>query len=271
MSTPNPVTNIYDLNVNPYTGGFIGSLGGTNNDGNPSDAGNTVIGISTTDGGFTAVPQDGVTTVTIDGSLVSYTVDSNGDATTLLTGTAQQTADAINQNNLTSTTGPLTDTLYYEVQNDGGPITVDSVTSTYGDVDVNISSDSNVNNGALTDSPGTSVSLAGIDVSKFLSDDGNTVAVNPNLSVNIIAFDFGQQALHGTFAVDTSVAHLAATLGKPTWILLPFRPEWRWGLKRKDSPWYPSARLFRQHAAGDWESVIGRVGAAVREWKTGSE
>jgi tetratricopeptide (TPR) repeat protein len=78
-------------------------------------------------------------------------------------------------------------------------------------------------------------------------------------------------ALDLVISVDTSVAHLAATLGKPTWILLPFRPEWRWGLKRKDSPWYPSARLFRQHAAGDWESVIGRVGAAVREWKTGSE
>jgi len=75
-------------------------------------------------------------------------------------------------------------------------------------------------------------------------------------------------ALDLVISVDTSVAHLAATLGKPTWILLPFRPEWRWGLDREDSPWYPSARLFRQSAAGDWDGVIARVGAALRQWKT---
>ena len=59
--------------------------------------------------------------------------------------------------------------------------------------------------------------------------------------------------------VDTSVAHLAAALGRPTWILLPFAPDWRWLLDREDSPWYPTARLFRQQARGDWVSVIERV------------
>ena len=59
--------------------------------------------------------------------------------------------------------------------------------------------------------------------------------------------------------VDTSVAHLAAALGRPTWILLPHTPDYRWLLDREDSPWYPTARLFRQSKMGDWPEVIGRV------------
>jgi len=48
-------------------------------------------------------------------------------------------------------------------------------------------------------------------------------------------------------------------MGRPAWILLPFSPDWRWMLARQDSPWYPTARLFRQPAIGDWESVIERL------------
>ena len=73
-------------------------------------------------------------------------------------------------------------------------------------------------------------------------------------------------AIDLVISVDTAFAHLAATLGKPTWILLSSRPDWRWQLAREDSPWYPSARLFRQHTPGDWDAVIAHVCEALQDW-----
>lgn len=64
-------------------------------------------------------------------------------------------------------------------------------------------------------------------------------------------------------SVDTSVAHLAGALGKPVWILLTHVPDWRWLLARNDSPWYPSARLFRQDRSGAWDSTVLRVRDAL--------
>jgi hypothetical protein len=66
-------------------------------------------------------------------------------------------------------------------------------------------------------------------------------------------------------AVDTSVAHLAGALGKPLWLLLPAAPDWRWLAGREDSPWYPTARLFRQTVTRAWGPVVARVRAALEE------
>lgn len=60
-------------------------------------------------------------------------------------------------------------------------------------------------------------------------------------------------------SADTSVVHLAGAPGRPVWVLVPFSPDFRWLLGREDSPWYPTARLYRQPRLGDWDSVIARV------------
>jgi len=79
-------------------------------------------------------------------------------------------------------------------------------------------------------------------------------------------FDSGPDAFTDTAAVianldlvvtsDTSIAHLAGALGRPTWLALKRVPDWRWMREREDTPWYPTMRLFRQKTAGDWRSVF---------------
>ena len=66
-------------------------------------------------------------------------------------------------------------------------------------------------------------------------------------------------------SVDTAVAHLAAALGKPVWLLDRFDPCWRWLTGRRDSPWYPALRLYRQPRAGDWDSIVAEVARDLRE------
>ena len=81
-----------------------------------------------------------------------------------------------------------------------------------------------------------------VDLSGYLNDFADTAAALANLDLLV--------------TVDTAVAHLAGALGKPVWILLTRNPDWRWLLDREDSRWYPTARLFRQSAAGDWSPTI---------------
>lgn len=66
---------------------------------------------------------------------------------------------------------------------------------------------------------------------------------------------------------ESVVAHLAAAMGKPVWLLISSRPGWRWMLERCDSPWYPSVRLFRQPAAHDWDSVVDLVAHELDRWR----
>ena len=81
--------------------------------------------------------------------------------------------------------------------------------------------------------------------------------------------DFGDtaaliEAMDLVISIDTAVAHLAGALAKPVWIMLPFNPDWRWLLGRDDSPWYPTARLFRQPVRGDWDAVLRSVAASLQ-------
>ncbi|QWD98260.1 glycosyltransferase family protein [Polynucleobacter sp. MG-5-Ahmo-C2] len=67
------------------------------------------------------------------------------------------------------------------------------------------------------------------------------------------------ECLDLVISVDTSVAHLSGALGKKTWVLLPFVPDWRWLLDRSDTPWYPSISLYRQEKIGDWAGVLEKI------------
>jgi len=66
--------------------------------------------------------------------------------------------------------------------------------------------------------------------------------------------------------VDTSVTHLTGAMGRPVWILLCSNPDWRWLRDREDSPWYPTARLFRQDVIGQWRGVVERVSRTLAAW-----
>ena len=66
-------------------------------------------------------------------------------------------------------------------------------------------------------------------------------------------------------SVDTAVTHLAGAMATPVWTLLPFAPDWRWLLGRRDTPWYPTMRLFRQRAPGNWKGIFEEVASGLRE------
>ena len=86
----------------------------------------------------------------------------------------------------------------------------------------------------------------------------NLVSLAPLLT-DFSATAYALSGMDLVITVDTALAHLSGAMGIPTLLLLAFQPDWRWMLDREDSPWYPSLRLYRQPAPGDWNSVIQRV------------
>jgi tetratricopeptide (TPR) repeat protein len=97
-----------------------------------------------------------------------------------------------------------------------------------------------------------STATAIVDLDADQKDFADTAAIVANLDLVI--------------SIDTSVAHLAGALGKPVWVLLNHLPDWRWLMDREDSPWYPTARLFRKSVKEDWPAVIDRVRQQLEEF-----
>ena len=97
------------------------------------------------------------------------------------------------------------------------------------------------------------------------------LAAHPNVALDRpLLTDFVETAriilgLDWVVTVDTAVAHLAGALGKEVWLLLPTGPDYRWLLERADSPWYPTARLFRQSSRGDWAGVVGQLCTVIQD------
>ncbi len=106
------------------------------------------------------------------------------------------------------------------------------------------------------DLPAMSMFPGMVNLADDLTDFGETAAAMENLDLVI--------------TVDTSMGHLAGALGKPVWILIPKAADWRWMLDREDSPWYPTARLFRQPKPGVWDEPLGRLRTALSQAFTGS-
>jgi ADP-heptose:LPS heptosyltransferase len=105
-------------------------------------------------------------------------------------------------------------------------------------------------------------------------DDGEEQVRTVREASRLVVLD-ARRELDGTAAlvaeldlvvtIDTSIAHLAGALARPTFVLLPFHADWRWRTEREDSDWYPTVRLFRQPAPGDWASVVAKASAAIAE------
>ncbi|MEO5375316.1 MAG: tetratricopeptide repeat protein [Alphaproteobacteria bacterium] len=99
-----------------------------------------------------------------------------------------------------------------------------------------------------------------------LVDIGGDIARDGGLFMNTAAVMAGLDLI---ITIDTAAAHLAGALGRPVWVLLAHAADWRWLVGRDDSPWYPTARLFRQPRHGDWDAVISRMAGELSRFAGG--
>jgi hypothetical protein len=131
----------------------------------------------------------------------------------------------------------------------------------------------NHNRSIALDRFGSLLSVPDIEFVSLQNELGAQDAAALGRQANVISLggelrDFADTAaivslLDLVISADTAMVHVAGALGRPVWVLLPFTPDFRWLLGREDSPWYPTARLFRQPRFGDWASVLARVREAL--------
>jgi len=119
--------------------------------------------------------------------------------------------------------------------------------------------------------------LPGVQLISLQKGAGRSELIDSKLAQRVLDFGDEIDQDHGAFvdaaaimknldlviACDTSIPHVAGALGVPVWLALPFAPDWRWLLDRKDSPWYPTMRLFRQTTRGDWTGVFSEIQTAI--------
>ncbi len=111
------------------------------------------------------------------------------------------------------------------------------------------------------------VSLQAGDVSAAIAEAGVPMVEYLPFHNTVDATAAAMAELDLVISVDTLAAHLAGALARPTWIMLPHAPDWRWQIGRNDSPWYPTVQLFRQPAPDDWDSVVSSIADALKDFK----
>ena len=112
--------------------------------------------------------------------------------------------------------------------------------------------------------------VRGVEYISLQADRSGTPAGLPCLDLACLLDDFAETAavimqLDLVLTIDTVIAHLAGALGKETWVMLPYSPDWRWGATGDITPWYPQARLFRMEHQHDWCGVIATVSACLQQ------
>ena len=104
------------------------------------------------------------------------------------------------------------------------------------------------------------------EIDEYHSSTGILIYTDQEINPLTNLDDFAAQisALDLIISISNTTAHMSGALGKKAWALLPYIPDWRWMLKREDTPWYPTMKLFRQHQINDWHDVFQQVSLELK-------